>query len=99
LCWQGRDIKMQFCNRKPKWYLRLLRKNPFLKIPCADHTKFTKDGCVVLEPYNRGKGEFRDLISFCDKNGLNFLVSGESIHYPGHTFRIKIFEKDYISHG
>ena len=75
---------------RPKWYSNYRRKEPFRNLPCADHMFFTKDGYVVLEPYNRSLSEFKKLVDLCEKEDWNFTVYGESSHLPAHTFRIKI---------
>lgn len=59
------------------------------QIPHADHTdvwiKHRKAVLITTQPYNLEIEDLRDIIKYCDKWGLGFLVSGTSWHYPGWT--------------
>lgn len=46
--------------------------------------------CYISEPYEFGKEDAEDINAFCDRHGLDWHVSANSWHYPGHTIRIII---------
>jgi len=90
----GRVIRSVFekINRKPKWYKKLMKKTRGLPKAFVDHLKFI-DGKLISEPYILSEDEIKVLIGFCKENNLTFYITGESLHFPGHTFRITIEPK------
>jgi hypothetical protein len=61
--------------------------------PCADHVYVRSNGNLISEPYNVSMTDMRDLISFCEENGLEFSISGDAIHHPS-CIRIEIKPKE-----
>ena len=53
---------------------------------------FIHGKCLVSEPYHLTMKDVKELIKFCEENGLNFYIDGLSQHYPGHTLRIVIWK-------
>ena len=53
---------------------------------------FIHGKCLVSEPYHLTMKDVKELIKFCEENGLNFYIDGLSFHYPGHTLRIVIWK-------
>lgn len=77
-------------GKKPVWLSKLdKRYDHDLEIPCEDHRRYL-DNMVILEPYDVDISEIKDLVKFCDENGLYFIIDGNSAHLPGRTFRITI---------
>lgn len=81
-------------HKEPTWLKILIKKyDGFLHIPCSDHQRYLKDR-VILEPYSASDMQIKDLIKFCNENGLEFAIDGDSAWFPGRTFRIIITRKD-----
>lgn len=91
-----RDKQIKWYGNKhgniPKW-LEDLQKNNIFNIPCTDHMRHLGD-VVINEPYDVHMEDMRQLIDFCDKQGLTFTVDGDSAHFPGRCFRICIVHKE-----
>lgn len=51
---------------------------------------------LTTQPYYVSKDMLRDLITHCDKYGIDFQIDAESFYFPGHTIRI-LFKKGEIS--
>jgi hypothetical protein len=77
--------------REPAWFKKWRYDNRDIRdLPCQDHTKFTKNGAVILEPYPMGMNSIKELIKICDEQKWTFTISGKSFHYPNWTLQIKI---------
>lgn len=78
-------------GKVPKWVKAIIKNNEGLGdfIPCTDHRKYLKE-MVVNEPYNVHMDKLKELITFCDENGLSFIIDGNSVHFPGRCIRILI---------
>ena len=73
-----------------------------LGYPIIDHGEYVKRKgrfYFISHPYNASKEDFEKLIRFCNAYDLNFTVHGNSSYFPGHTFSICIYRKDYGSLG
>ena len=65
----------------------------------ADHTKtlLTRKGnFAVAEPYQLSLDDLKELIKFCDENNLGCAIDGDSVHFTGHTVRIKFYKKSDV---
>lgn len=89
--WMVAIMEDEFTDKMPNWFKRQM--DYYGRMPCQDHTKFLKDGSVILEPYEVRKKEVELLISFCNDKKLDFIISGTSFHRPGKTLRIMIYPK------
>jgi hypothetical protein len=49
------------------------------------------DLLLVSEPTSMLMEDFEDLVSFCEKNGLNFYVDGFNTKLPGRAFRVCVY--------
>ena len=54
--------------------------------------KLSDDLLTVSEPYTMWMEDFRELISLCERNQLDFYVDGFNSHQPGRTFRVVIYK-------
>jgi hypothetical protein len=52
---------------------------------------------LTSEPYSISKDDLKSLIEHCDEHDIDFRLDGDTIYYPGRTFRI-IFWKEGITH-
>jgi hypothetical protein len=82
-------------KKEPKW----LKKLPLLDWThpegfYIDHPFYSINGEFVSEPYTMGLRDFKNLVKFCEKYNLDFVVEGESKHFPGHTFRVRLKPRD-----
>ena len=90
-------------GRLPAWFWKALRKYEaervgkrkvevvLLDFQWWDHVKRTRDGKVVAEPYKLTMEGAEQLLDFCRKTGLRFVITGDSFHYPTWTLRIAIY--------
>jgi len=88
------EVKMG-AGRFPAWFNQALRRYQgdswWAGLPFrVDHTFISKDGSFVSEPYSMHMHDFEDMIKFCRWANFEFYVTGESRHFPGHTFRVVI---------
>ncbi len=51
----------------------------------------TDDVILISEPTSMIKEDFKNLVAFCDENGLDFYADGFSTKQPGRTFRVAVF--------
>lgn len=49
------------------------------------------DLLLVSEPTSMLMEDFKDLVTFCEKNGLDFYVDGFNTKLPGRTFRVCVY--------
>jgi hypothetical protein len=49
------------------------------------------DLLLVSEPTSMLMEDFKDLVTFCDKNGLDFYVDGFNTKLPGRAFRVCVY--------
>lgn len=80
-------------NKRPEWFWKLMHNKPSFRRDFndfADHIEFLENGVVVIEPYHRNIQDFDDFVQSCKFQGLEFMVSGKSYHFPGHCFQVKI---------
>ena len=59
-----------------------------LKVSGKGDEKYT---IVESNPYYATMGDFKELIKFCEENGLSFSCHGSSDYFMGNTFRIDIW--------
>lgn len=80
-----------FSSAQPRWLKAIIKKNDGYgdNIPCTDHRRYL-DQQVINEPYNVDMSEMKELIEFCEKENLSFMIDGDSVHFPGRCFRIII---------
>ena len=92
--------KDKFTNKIPRWLKQFYSYSPpMFMIPWLDHPKFTKNEELISEPYNVNMKDIEELINFCKEHGLDFVICGDSVHFPGHTFRIILnTSEDYPLH-
>ena len=57
-----------------------------------EQTTLTDDKILVSEPSCMLKEDFKNLLSFCEENCLDFYVDGFSSKQPGRTFRLAIYD-------
>jgi hypothetical protein len=51
----------------------------------------SSDLLLVSEPTSMLMEDFKDLVTFCEKNGLDFYVDGFNTKQPGSTFRLAVY--------
>jgi hypothetical protein len=65
-------------------------------LPHSDHPYYlNRNGvpvALVSEPYNLGQDQIKNIISFCDTNGIDFHIDNEGSWFPGRTLRM-VFKK------
>jgi excisionase family DNA binding protein len=65
-----------------------------IDIPGQDHlSEWTKEGStekIISQPYSVSYETLKELIIFCEENGLRADFSGLSWHFPGRTIRIDL---------
>lgn len=74
----------------PEWYCDTLMKE-FVNIPCMDHgrvVKYNGTSIIISEPYNSTMSDMKELIKFCEQRSLDFIIDGDSAHFPGRCYRI-----------
>lgn len=57
-----------------------------------EQTTLTDDKILVSEPSCMLKEDFKNLLSFCEENCLDFYVDGFSSKQPGRTFRLAVYD-------
>jgi len=87
------DIPEIKTRRLPPWLNQALQKYSgnswWAGLPFrVDHIFTAKDSSFISEPYSMHMHDFEDMIKFCRWANFEFYVTGESRHFPGHTFRI-----------
>jgi len=87
--------KNELRQNPPRWFKKISEKTIYPHIPCGDHLKWTKEE-VWSEPYLVSQKDIESLINFCKAFNLEFYITGESQHFPGHTFRIVIGPKRVV---
>lgn len=64
------------------------------QIPGSDHvSEWTQNGTtvkVISQPYHMSYETMKEMVEFCEKNGLRADISSESWHFPGKTIRVDI---------
>ena len=65
--------------------------NLFFAKEKGDEKTLSDDLFLVSEPTSMVKEDFKDLLTFCEKNGLDFYVDGFSVKQPGRTFRVAVY--------
>jgi len=72
----------------PKWIEKVF-PDGLLMFPCASHVYVRSNGYLISEPYNIRMTDMKNLISFCEKENLEFSISGDALHHP-MSIRIEI---------
>lgn len=73
-------------NLYPKWFPK-----QEIDLAIADHcVRYTIDGVdtMVCHPYGMSISSFENLLTFCKKNKLHCVISGESDYFLGATMRL-----------
>ena len=65
--------------------------------PCKDHQRFYKGRSQPMiyesHPYSVSMKDIKDLIDWCEENGLEFSIDGYSPWFPMNTIRISLYKK------
>jgi len=60
-------------------------------------TQLSDDALMVSQPFSMWMEDFRELVSFCDRLGLDFYVDGFNSRLPGRALRVVVYKpKDGI---
>jgi hypothetical protein len=65
--------------------------NLFFAREKGGESNFSDDLLLVSEPTSMMMEDFRDLVTFCETNGLDFYADGFNTKLPGGTFRIALY--------
>ena len=57
-----------------------------------DHRRIKGD-CFISEPYWLYEATFAELVSFCKRHDLEWMISGDSKHNPSQCLKITVKEK------
>ena len=58
-----------------------------------DHWKINEKNEFVSEPYQVFYNDLKQLIKKCDKEDIEFYITGDSQHLPGKTLKIVFYTK------
>jgi hypothetical protein len=64
----------------------------FAKEKTNPSRRLTEDLLTISEPYTMWMEDFKELVSFCQKNNLDFYVDGFNTRLPGRSFRVVIYK-------
>ena len=65
--------------------------NLFFAKEKGDEKTLSNDLFLVSEPTSMLMEDFKDLLTFCEENGLDFYVDGFNVKQPGRTFRVAVY--------
>ena len=57
-----------------------------------NNAQLSEDLLMVSEPFTMWMEDFKGLVTFCGKNGLDFYVDGFNTHLPGRTMRVVVYK-------
>jgi hypothetical protein len=85
----------KYVDKPPKWYKKWREKDAWEKTDSngyLDHVRYNDKDEVISEPYDCTMDDIECLIRTCKQMNWEFDICGESVHNPGRTFRITIWE-------